>query len=78
MPALAVPVIDVASPTAPAAIAAAASTLGAFYATGTGVRQATVDELLKASRSFFDGPADVKRKYTAAPPGFRGYTPMEG
>ena len=75
---LPVPVIDVTSPDAPAAIAAAASTLGAFYATHTAVRQSTVDVLLGASRGFFDAPPEVKRRYKAAAPSFRGYTPLEG
>lgn len=76
LPPLAVPVIDVTSPAAPAAIDAAASTVGAFYATHTGVAQASVDALLDRSRAFFGAPPAVKNRYAAAPPTFRGYTPM--
>jgi isopenicillin N synthase-like dioxygenase len=70
-----VPIVDLASPTAAADLAAAAASLGCAYLTHHGVPAATRDALFAATAAFFGQPAEVKAAI-AADANFRGFTPL--
>ncbi len=65
--ALSVPVIDLSSPSAPAQIDAAASTIGFFQIVNHGMEQAVIDRLRSAVDDFFSLPLATKLRYP--PPG---------
>ena len=80
-----VPVIDLTALTDTAnppsevvdAVADAASTYGFFQVTGHGVAAATVDELWRQTRRFFEQPIDAKRTLMRTKDNSRGYYDRE-
>lgn len=74
-----VPVVDLRSPDAPAAVAEACERVGFLTVVGHGVQAAVVDDAWSTARAFFDLPLTERMSVAMPYPGYPyGYSPLAG